>query len=75
MENIPQWIVDYDKKNYQSSAGKAIRILLERNKELEGRIILLYSETFADGLPSEMDEGEVIRKHLEQSFPEINFNP
>lgn len=25
---IPDWIIEYDKNNYQSSAGKAIRYLL-----------------------------------------------
>lgn len=28
-QEIPEWIIEYDKKNYQSSAGKAIRILLD----------------------------------------------
>lgn len=32
--NIPQWVIDYDKENHQSSAGKAIRILIEEYRKL-----------------------------------------
>jgi hypothetical protein len=32
---IPDWIIKYDQANHQSSAGKAIRFLMERIKELE----------------------------------------
>lgn len=36
---IPKWVIDYDKANHQSSAGKAIRILFtnlqSKDKELE----------------------------------------
>ena len=35
MEKIPQWILDYDKMNYQSSAGKAIKILIQIIIELQ----------------------------------------
>lgn len=38
MEQIPKWIIDYDKYNYQSSAGKAIRILLQEIEILEREI-------------------------------------
>lgn len=31
---IPEWIIEYDKKGYQSAAGKAIRILLNMIKGL-----------------------------------------
>lgn len=33
--DIPQWVIDYDKANYNSSAGKAVRILMNKVKELE----------------------------------------
>jgi hypothetical protein len=32
---IPDWIIKYDQANHQSSAGKAIRFLMQRIKELE----------------------------------------
>lgn len=32
---IPDWIIKYDQANHQSSAGKAIRFLMERIRELE----------------------------------------
>lgn len=35
MEPIPQWVVDYNSHNYSSSAGKAIKLLMDRVKELE----------------------------------------
>lgn len=39
MENkIPQWVIDYDKANYQSSAGKAVRLLLATVNALSGQL-------------------------------------
>jgi hypothetical protein len=35
-DSIPEWIIKYDQAGHQSSAGKAIRILLSKVKELEG---------------------------------------
>lgn len=32
---IPDWIIEYDKKNYQSSAGRAIRVLLEASEDFD----------------------------------------
>lgn len=29
MDKIPEWILEYDKKGYRSSAGRAINFLLE----------------------------------------------
>ena len=31
--DIPQWVHEYNAKNYQSSAGKALRIVLDSKKE------------------------------------------
>jgi hypothetical protein len=35
LSTIPDWIVEYDKKNFQSSAGKAIRILINQTESLQ----------------------------------------
>lgn len=37
MSTIPEWVVKYDKANHQSSAGKAIRILIQRFQEMESK--------------------------------------
>jgi hypothetical protein len=34
-EPIPEWILNYDAAGYQSSAGRAIKYLLERLKKYE----------------------------------------
>ena len=43
----------------------------EHIKDFESQIIVAYNETFADGLPKEMTEGAIIRKFLEDYFPDI----
>ncbi len=51
MENdkaIPDWIIKYDAAGHQSSAGKAIRFLMERIKQTE-KYELLYREAAATG--------------------------
>lgn len=35
MEQIPQWVIDYNNAGHQSSAGKAIAILFAENERLK----------------------------------------
>ena len=50
---IPQWVVDYNNANHQSSAGKAIKILMDKIKSLEDDLkgkdkALLEAKWFVD---------------------------
>ena len=35
LTEIPSWVIEYNNAGHQSSAGKAIKILMQRVKELE----------------------------------------
>lgn len=35
MEQIPQWVIEYNNAGHQSSAGKAIAILFDENERLK----------------------------------------
>ena len=34
-QNIPEWVIEYNQKGYQSGAGKAIAILLKEIERLQ----------------------------------------
>lgn len=62
IDGIPQWIIDYDTKNFTSSAGKAIRILITMLKESVSRspqaqcpTCKQYKEALASILKKEVD--------------------
>lgn len=58
---VPQWVIEYNNNNYQSSAGKAVKILMERNAKLEkalreilesGVLTWTQQEVYQELLPS-----------------------
>jgi len=64
-------------QKYVDSAWELLELIkmaeqLEKeNEELKLQIQATYNDTFADGLPSEMKEGEIIRKFLLEYFDHI----
>lgn len=62
-DDIPQWILDYDKAEHQSSAGKAIRILLQQLVEAK--------EAFKNGCDVYQNDVSEYRKYTEELQAEL----
>lgn len=44
MEEIPKWVIDYNNAGYQSGAGRAVKLLMEKVEKLEAERSELVKE-------------------------------
>lgn len=75
MTQIPEWIVKYDQANYQSSAGKAVRFLLQELEEAQ-RLHQTYFDKFNEtfGLAIERTNEKDYWKKASEKWLEMHKN-
>lgn len=73
--DIPQWVTDYNNAGYQSGAGRAVKILFDRDAELQARIKQLEEalQPFKRLADAVLIEREVLAVDLDRPLYSFNF--